>query len=71
MGRGLRRFTGILLTLSISLSLSAPVMAVDTGFTDVAPNAWYCAYVDYAAEEGLFKGATPTGFEPDRAITRD
>lgn len=39
-------------------------------FTDVNPNKWYYTAVDYAVDEGLFKGTSATTFSPDEPMTR-
>lgn len=40
------------------------------GFADVAQDAWYKEYVDYAAEHGIFNGTSASTFSPDANITR-
>lgn len=40
-----------------------------TDFTDVQPGAWYYDAVEYAAENGLFSGTSPTTFSPNTAMT--
>lgn len=39
-------------------------------FTDVHSSDWYCPYVKYVFDEGLFAGTSATTFEPDAAMTR-
>ena len=44
----------------------------DTGmpFTDVHSGDWFCPYVKYVYENGLFSGTSETTFEPNAAMTR-
>ena len=40
------------------------------GFTDVDSEKWYHEYMDYAVEQGLLEGTSPTTMEPDATLTR-
>ena len=40
-------------------------------FTDVKAGSWYEKAVDWAAENGIVKGTSPTTFSPDVPITRE
>ena len=42
-----------------------------TRFTDVKDSDYYAPYVAWAAENGIVQGATPTTFEPERAVSRE
>ena len=44
----------------------------DTGmpFTDVKSGDWFCPYVKYVYDNGLFSGTSATTFEPNTAMTR-
>ena len=42
-----------------------------SGFADVAPEAWYTAAVDWAAENGIVTGYDETAFGPQDPITRE
>ena len=44
----------------------------DTGmpFTDVKSGDWFCPYVKYVYDNGLFAGTSETTFEPNTAMTR-
>lgn len=53
-------------TISGGTSDSALIMP----FTDVKVSDWYYNSVEYVYDNGIFKGATDTTFEPDTAITR-
>lgn len=39
-------------------------------FRDVSPKAWYYDAVEYAADNGLFQGTTPSTFSPNGAMQR-
>ena len=39
-------------------------------FDDVAADAWYTAYVAWAAEEGVIQGVTSSEFRPQDPVTR-
>lgn len=39
-------------------------------FKDVSPKAWYYDAVEYAADNGLFQGTTPSTFSPNGAMQR-
>ena len=41
-----------------------------TSFADVAPDAYYAPYVQWAAEEGIVEGMTDTRFCPGTLVTR-
>ncbi len=43
----------------------------DSGFTDVAADAWYAPYVGWAAEAGIINGYGNGIFGPDDEITRE
>jgi len=44
--------------------------AVSERFTDVASDAWYCASVQWAVDEGIVNGVDEDTFDPDGAATR-
>lgn len=39
-------------------------------FTDVQPDDWFCAAVDYMVEHGVMNGTEATTFEPETAVSR-
>lgn len=39
-------------------------------FSDVKADAYYAAYVNWAAEKGIVNGTTATTFAPDKSVTR-
>lgn len=49
---------------------SAFAAVSDTGFTDVAANAWYADAVEYVRDNGLMSGTSTTTFSPDGTMTR-
>lgn len=65
-----------LLSFILAIALFACMIPTTAGavsvaaFTDVQPGAWYYDAVDYAAENGLFDGTSPTTFSPNSAMTR-
>lgn len=46
------------------------VLAVDTGYSDVDPSAWYAEAVIFCQERGLMTGTSSTTFEPESEMTR-
>ena len=40
------------------------------GFTDLDSDKWYHEYMDYAVEQGLLEGTSPTTMEPNATLTR-
>ena len=42
----------------------------ETDFTDVKPGAWYAEAVQWAVEQGVTRGVTPTTFAPNKTCTR-
>lgn len=59
-----------MLCFSLSLILPACAAIEDTGFTDVAADAWYTDAVLYVREEGLMGGTSEHTFSPDAATSR-
>jgi len=43
--------------------------SIDTVFTDVAPNAWYCRYVSTIANAGIVCGTGDGNFDPEAQLT--
>lgn len=67
-----KRILGLLMAFAMVLSLHIPALAAvdDTGFSDVAADAWYAEAVMYCRERGLMNGTTDTTFEPEASLTR-
>ena len=58
------------LALLLSLNLTAFAAVEDTGYSDVAADAWYADAVAYVRDNGLMSGTSETAFEPDGTMTR-
>lgn len=67
-----KRVTAIVIAalLVISFCISACGAEVETGFSDVAANAWYAGAVEYVRDNGLMSGTTATTFSPDTTTSR-
>ena len=67
-----KRFGALLLALILTLSLSVTAHAAveDTGFSDVAADAWYADAVTYVRDNGLMSGTSDTTFTPGGTMTR-
>lgn len=48
----------------------APGTAVSFAFDDVSESDWYYSYVCYVVNNALYKGTSPTGFDPAAPMTR-
>lgn len=70
--RNLKRFASILTAAALSLTLSAAAIAAeaDTGYTDVAADAWYADAAVYCRDNGLMAGTGGDTFSPDTPMTR-
>ena len=68
----IKRALGIFVAVAMVLALNIPAFAAeeDTGFTDVAADAWYARAVMYCREHGLMNGTTATTFAPESNLTR-
>ena len=66
------RLWALLIPLALLLTLCLSVLAAmdDTGFSDVAGDAWYADAVAHVKETGLMQGVTQTLFSPDSPLTR-
>lgn len=61
----------VLLTGIMLLGLTVPAMAAEnTGFTDVAPDAWYAEAAIYCRDHGIMGGMSETTFAPNVSLTR-
>ena len=67
-----KRFGALLLALILTLNLSVMAYAAveDTGFSDVAADAWYADAVTYVRDNGLMSGTSDTTFTPGGTMTR-
>ena len=72
MMRNCKRVWTLFLSLALVLGLCIPAYAAveDTGFSDVAEDAWYTEFVVYCRDNGLMSGTSDTTFSPDTPTTR-
>ena len=70
--RNLKRLAAVLTAAVLSLTMSAVIFAAeaDTGFADVASDAWYADAAVYCRDNGLMDGTSDTAFSPDANMTR-
>ena len=68
----LTRVTTVLLAVVMLLAMSLPAFAAvdDTGFTDVAADAWYADAVEYVRDKGLMSGTGADTFSPEATTSR-
>lgn len=68
----LKRLSAVLTASALALALSATAFAAveDTGFSDVAADAWYGEAVMYCRDNVLMNGTSQTTFTPDATMTR-
>lgn len=70
--RNLKRIGAMLMALVMAFSLRVTAFAAveDTGFADVAADAWYAEAVEYVRDNELMNGTSDTTFAPDDTVTR-
>ena len=70
--RNWKRMSAILMALVLVFSLSVTAFAAveDTGYADVAADAWYAEAVEYVRDNGLMSGTSATTFAPNDTMTR-
>lgn len=70
--KNLRRMSAFLLVMVMVLSMAVTASAAgeDTGFSDVAANAWYAEAVQYCRNNSLMDGTSATTFSPNSTMTR-
>jgi flavodoxin len=70
--QNLKRLTALLATLTLLLTMSMTAYAAveDTGFSDVAADAWYAEAVQYCRDHELMNGTGGNAFSPDDTMTR-
>ena len=68
----IKRLGSYLLVLVMAMALCVPAMAAvdDTGFSDVAANAWYADAAQYVRDHGIMNGTSSTTFSPNSTMTR-
>lgn len=59
-----------MLVLSMMLCIPAFAAEEDTGFSDVAANAWYADSVKFVRDRGLMNGTSATTFSPEADTSR-
>ena len=60
----------MLVTVLYRLS-GEPAVSQDSGFADVASDAYYADAVSWAVGEGIVTGTSQTTFSPDESVTRE
>lgn len=72
MMRNRKRTAAFLTALILCLGLSATAVAAgaDTGFSDVASDAWYSEAASYCRDNGLMAGTGGNALSPDTPMTR-
>ena len=65
-----RRVMALFLALTMLVSMAPAVFAADTGFTDVAADAWYAEAVKWAVDNNITGGIGNGKFGPDQTCTR-
>lgn len=65
----MRRTAGILLSLTMALTLAAPAAAAGSTFTDVPQSHWAYAYVEEMTQAGVVGGVGDGKFDPGRAVS--
>jgi hypothetical protein len=65
-----KTYTFSAVTADHTISVTFKTASWVNPFTDVAENDWFYSYVQYANENGLFAGLTPTAFGPGATMTR-
>lgn len=70
--RNLKRVCSMFLALILALGLCTTAFAAveDTGFSDVAADAWYADAAIYCREHGVMNGTSATTFGPDTTMSR-
>lgn len=71
----MKRFLGVFLAVAMLFTLSTTAFAAvsDTGFSDVAADAWYAQAVTYCRDNGLMGGTSasfPPTFSPTTVMSR-
>lgn len=70
--KNLKKLTSVFLAVIMLLATSTTAFAAvsDTGFSDVAANAWYADAVTYVRNHGLMSGTSTTTFSPEATTSR-
>ncbi len=67
-----KKFLSLCLAILMLCGLCVPAAAAveDTGFSDVASDAWYAGDAAWCRDKGIMSGITETSFGPDATMTR-
>ena len=70
--KSLKKLWAAVLAVCMILSIQTTAFAAvgDTGFSDVAADAWYADAVEYVRDNGLMSGTSATTFEPQTTTSR-
>lgn len=70
--RNLKRMLTLILAMAVCFSITVTAYAAveDTGFSDVAADAWYADAVQYCRDNGLMSGTSTTTFSPNVTTSR-
>ena len=70
--KSLKKLWAAVLAVYMILSIQTTAFAAvgDTGFSDVAADAWYADAVEYVRDNGLMSGTSATTFEPQTTTNR-
>ena len=70
--KNLKKLTSVFLAVIMLLAMNTTAFATvsDTGFSDVAANAWYADAVTYVRGHGLMSGTSTTTFSPEATTSR-
>ena len=64
--KNLKKLCAFIAAFVLMMGLSVPAMAAveDTGFSDVAADAWYAEAAVWCRENGIMSGTSGTAFSP-------
>lgn len=70
--KNIKRVTNLLLVVVMLLAMNITAFAAvaDTGFSDVAADAWYADAVEYVRDNNLMSGTSATEFSPNASASR-
>lgn len=69
--KNLKKLCAFIAAFVLMMGLSVPAMAAveDTGFSDVAADAWYAEAAFWCRENGIMSGTSGTAFSPNTTMT--
>ncbi|MCD8097378.1 MAG: S-layer homology domain-containing protein [Lachnospiraceae bacterium] len=65
-----KKLISAVLAAAMTASMSVSAFAVESGFADVADDAWYAEAVEYVYDSGLVNGTGDAAFSPDEVTSR-